>query len=157
MDTENPVSTYLSEASNPEPPERDTLWTNEPIIAYRGWEWVQQKRKLKGAYGFWDTSTIRAVHKDDVGLHKAPSWDCLCGVNAYKEVPNARNYPVLGQIELTGNVIEYTEGYRGEIGHIIHIAIWEGYFDMVELKIQDVRDAYPDVIVTAERKIPWRK
>ncbi len=140
-----------------EPHDRETLWTNEKIIAYRGWEWSADEKVLRGAYGAWDSSTMRAVHMDDPGVHKSPAWGCLCGVNAYKEVPDARYFPILGQIELSGNVIEYDTGYRAEIGHIIHLAIWEGYLDMVSFDVLDLQKKYPDVIVTTERKIPWRK
>jgi hypothetical protein len=143
--------------SIPEPPDSETLWTNEKIVAYRGWEWLTDEKVLRGAYGNWDTSTLRGVHQDDPGLHKSPHWGCLCGVNAYKDVPDARNYPILGQVELSGVVIEYDAGYRAEVGHIIHLAVWTGYLEMVDLNVQDLRDKYPDVIVTTERKIPWRK
>jgi len=140
-----------------EPPDSETLWTNEKIVAYRGWNW--DRGSLKGNYDFWTRSRMEATHLGDGDLHDSPDWECLCGINAFKEVHYAsEDYPILGQIELSGKVIEYDAGYRAAIGEIIHIAVWDRYLDVAPfyLTLDQIRQKYPDVIVTAERKIPWR-
>ncbi len=144
------------EVSDKEPD--DTLWTPEPIVAYRGWEWDTNPKEggLKGAFGSWETSTLIAVHEGEEEKHSSPDWDCLCGINAYKDPIGARGFPIIGMIELTGLVIEYETGYRGAVGTIKHLSVWEGYFKMRGLTIADIRNKYPDVVVTSERKIPWR-
>lgn len=133
--------------------EEEPFWTPEPVIGYRGWEW--SGRYLSGAYIEWKSAKLVGEHHNDPNKHPSPQWDCLCGVNTYKDPLSARNFPVLGKIALTGNVIEFEHGYRGQYGEILELAIDERYLEEKDLP-QILQDIYG---VPAERRdrIPWRK
>lgn len=132
----------------------EPLWTPEPIIGYRGWEW--SGRRLVGAYVEWEQAKIEAKHEGRDGKdHPAPQWDCLCGVNVYKDPIQARAFPILGKIALTGEVIEFENGYRGQYGEILEIAIDETFEPQTDLP-KLLTDIYK-VPATREERIPWRK
>ncbi len=147
-------------SNEPEPADKDTLWTDEPIIGFRGW--IYEAGLLRGGYAPWKTTTVRATHQGDSGVHKSPDWNCLCGINCFKQPDGPGTfYPILGMVELKGLVIEYEGGYRGEIGTILHVAIWKGYPEMIEHNkdefVEKLEFTYPGALITLERKIPWRK
>jgi hypothetical protein len=137
---------------------KEALWSPDPIVGYRGWEWDPSRKILNGTAYQWETSTHRAIHVGDPGLHKAPQWGCLCGVNVYNDPLRARGFPILGKVELTGMVIEYEEGYRGEIGKIIQLAVWRDYPKMIdttpERLVEDIEARYDDVLVTIDKFVP---
>lgn len=143
-----------------EPDDSETMWMAEPIVGYRGWNW--DGNYLKAGYGPWHSTFMKATHHGDVTSHESPTWSCLCGINVYKEPQGPGTYyPILGKVALTGRVIEFEFGYRGEFGRILHIAIWKGYPKMLkqdpeEFK-EDLMKRYSAAEITLERKMPWRK
>lgn len=137
-----------------EPDDDEALWTPEPIVAYRGWTWDPVAGLLQGVYARWESSTYVATHG---ATHRAPGWNCRCGINAFKDSYMAartdNDWPILGKIQLTGMVIEHERGYRGEIGEILELAIYDDYPYVVEGALSEKYG----VPCTRERKIPWRK
>lgn len=99
----------------------EPLWTPEPIVAYRGWNW--DGSVLVGPHTEWPTQKVDAIHHPGK-THSAPQAGCNCGVNAYKNPLPAREYPILGLIHLTGEVHEYETGYRGQHAEIIELMVY---------------------------------
>lgn len=147
------MATWTREYSEP-PDSNEVFWTDQPIIGYRGWKWDTDAKRLRGQFDTWDSPKITAVHRGDPDRHKAPDWNCLCGINTYKTVDyeKMRRWPIVGKVELTGDVIEFERGYRGEVGEIIHLAIWEGYPELIGVTVADIRNVYP-VNVSLEYKL----
>ena len=137
------------------PDQDDTFYTFEPIVGYRGWEW--SGRRLVGAVTEWQTAFMKARHIDHMGSepHLAPDWGCRCGVNVYKDVYDARGFPILGKVELSGLVIEFERGYRGQFGEIIEIAFDETFMPEADM-VKVLGDIYK-VPVKRLEYMPWRK
>ena len=138
-------------ARNPEPSE--ALWSPDPIVGFRGWN-VTPAGELKGQYSVWPSEMVFAEHHDDPGRHRSPDWECLCGVNAYKDVLDAARFPILGQVELSGLVIEYEAGYRGEVGLLKHAFIYVDVVEYLNCSPDDIQARYPAAKIEVTRRLP---
>lgn len=117
---------------------RDEYWSPSPIVGWRSWDW--DSGVLKGHYGGeWATPEMSA--SCDLG-HAAPKWRCNCGIYALKAPP--RGGSIVGQVELTGLVIEHEDGYRAEKAGIV--ALWVTTDDLGV--VAAIRSRYPTVDVS---------
>lgn len=118
----------------------------QPVIGHRVWAWTPGEG-LRGMRGVWESGLLEAEcgsghdapHWTDPSIYErfenpifyySNPAVCLCGVNAYKtHVPLKKGLwdwagsegrlPVIGTVELGGNVHEYTKGYRAQYGMIV--------------------------------------
>lgn len=121
----------------------------------------------------WPSGTVQALHGGGRGIHRAPRKGCKCGIYALKEknqnlksvigkVVN-KGPQVCGRVELWGNVIAHSTGYRAEYAkvtgfftnsaHIRHLSRLAEYYE-VEL-IQD--DLFPDEFAQDSFKPRFKK
>lgn len=128
----------------------------EPVVGYRGWN-LTVNLTLTGAYEGWTSAKMKSKHHGEwgrIGPHRSPHWDCLCGVNVYKTPLGARGYPIMGRVALTGEVIEFEKGYRGEYGEILELALDETYMPERKDLVARLHERY-GVPVARYEYIPW--
>lgn len=96
------------------------------LTGWRGWKVNPFEMRL-GALGVsaeWKPrKEMRAkCTKGLGGKHKAPNWDCECGIWAFSSLDNLvaaigsgyKEVKVIGQVELWGKIIETENGFRAE-------------------------------------------
>lgn len=142
-----------------------------PIKAYRVWRvfWEDDERFRDHALGLMSSNTSYRWHRETVVAycksfasvkgHDAPSIGCLCGIYALKapefgrvvrEVTHStwlqqQNRYVFGEVELSGNYIEYAHGYRAQkakITKIYYDPSWSIFTDSVTDRLELL---YPNV------------
>ncbi len=94
-----------------------------PLYAVRGWYSGYSDNNLKGIHKSWPGQQMEARC---FMLHRAPDWDCRCGINCYKDARswNDGDYhdlPIWGIVELSGRVIEHERGYRAEKAKVVAV------------------------------------
>ncbi|HUG32035.1 MAG TPA: hypothetical protein VMM14_04015 [Acidimicrobiia bacterium] len=129
---------YTKRHSVPEPDQE--YWSNEYVVAWRSWGW--DGSSLRGVYSPWRSSEMEAScrHCDVV-----PSWDHVCGVYAVKSSTQTHVFhggdPIVGLVEMWGDVIEHQNGYRAS-----HARITDLWVDD-PARAGQIRAAYPTVHV----------
>lgn len=110
-----------------------------PLVGWRMWDIVPESmprlQSLSNAKGTaWEPmvpqiGTCNAKDPSEITDHVCPSWEHRCGVHAVKEllqvkkwgapsVGNGSQYVrLIGEIDLWGRVLEYSEGFRAEWGY----------------------------------------
>jgi hypothetical protein len=118
----------------------DEYWSNQYAVGWRAWNW--DGSALRGVYAQWPSTRFEATcsHCETV-----PSWDHVCGVYAAKRPEDVYVFyggsPIVGQIEMWGDVIEHENGYRASHARIT--ALWVDDLRRAER----IRAAYPEVEV----------
>lgn len=129
----------------PEPGLEEEFWSPEVVRAWRVWTWDAET--LHGRWTAWlsETLTARCDHCEEV-----PGWQHPCGIYATKDRLDLWVFGhwrcavlVVGQVELSGLVIEHERGYRAEQARITHLWV-DGDAELAEA----LRDRYPGVVVT---------
>ncbi len=124
-------------ASPPRPDEE--YWSPAPIPAWRSWAWTG--RTLHGYRVPWPALELAATC-DECG--EAPGWDHPCGIYATKELADVDLFgqvPVLGRIEMWGDVVEHDYGYRSTRARITDLWVDEA------VHARRIGRAYPGVRV----------
>lgn len=122
----------------PEPDEE--YWSNEYVVGWRAWNW--DGSALRGVYAQWPSARFEATcsHCETV-----PSWHHVCGVYAAKRPEDVYVFyggsPIVGRIEMWGDVIEHDNGYRASHARIT--ALWVDD----PRRAERIRAAYPGVNV----------
>lgn len=101
--------------------EPQEYWSPEPILAWRIWSW--DGRVLHGFRTSWKESHLDA---ECATCPEPPDWAHSCGIYATKHLArlgiNRRDRAtVLGQVELSGLVIEHDLGYRASRARIVRL------------------------------------
>ena len=128
-------------ASPPEP--EGAFWSPEPISGWRSWAW--NGRSLHGYRIAW-TDSLLSAHCDECG--ESPGWEHACGIYATRDREDVELFgqvPVIGRIEMWGEVVEHEHGYRSSNARItdlwvesaVHakrigraypgVRVWEGF------------------------------
>lgn len=129
-----PAVRPLPRWTDPEPDE--AFWSPTAVVGWRGWTW--SNGALHGMWLEWPTPSLTAGCRH--GCEKPPRWSCTCGIYATMDRNHVTHGNVLGEVELTGRVVEHEHGYRAQHARILtlyaprHIA-------------KQVAEAYPDVEV----------
>jgi hypothetical protein len=124
--------------SVPEPEEE--YWSDQYVVGWRSWNW--DGSSLRGVYARWASGEFEAScpHCDIV-----PSWDHVCGVYAAKQPGDVYIFygwsPIVGRVEMWGNVIEHENGYRASHARITDLWVHDPH------RAARIRDAYPSVNV----------
>lgn len=124
--------------SVPEPEEE--YWSDAFVIGWRSWNW--DGSSLRGVYARWPTAEFEATcpHCDVV-----PSWDHVCGVYAAKDAGEVHVFygwsPIVGRVEMWGDVIEHESGYRAARARITDLWVHDPH------RATRIRAAYPTVNV----------
>lgn len=119
----------------------EEYWSNQVAVGWRAWNW--DGSALRGVYAQWPSAGFEATctHCETV-----PSWDHVCGVYASKRPEDVYVFyggsPIVGQIEMWGDVIEHENGYRASHARIT--ALWVDD----PRRAGRVRVAYPEVEVS---------
>lgn len=99
------------------PPEPDAVfWSPNAIVAWRSWAWTG--KTLHGYRIKWPAAVL-AADCDECGI--APGWDHACGIYATKELADVEMFgqvPVVGRVEMWGEIIEHDFGYRSSHARI---------------------------------------
>lgn len=101
-------------ASPSEPDE--VFWSPDVIPAWRSWAW--NGRALHGYRMAW-TDSLLVAGCDECG--RAPGWDHACGIYATREREDVELFgqvPVVGRVEMWGDVVEHEHGYRSSHARI---------------------------------------
>lgn len=111
----------------------------KPLVGWRMWDilpdTMPRLNSLSNAKGTaWEPmvpqiGTCNGRDPDEITDHTCPSWEHRCGVHAVKELNQVKKWGapcvgraaayvrVLGEIDLWGRVLEYSEGFRAEWGY----------------------------------------
>lgn len=109
----------------------ETFWSPEPIVGYRVWNvW---RDRIAGFHSVWRTPAHRAKCSLPERSQPAPhvKEGCECGIYAAKDTAWLASHfagslgprVAMGRVELTGRVIEHTNGYRAEQAQVAEIAV----------------------------------
>lgn len=114
--------------------------SRKPLSSWRTWKVVDdgEPLRLKSiSYGeYWpamEPIKAKCVGGND-GDHECPSWHHRCGVYSVKELehvsrwatsrhPGSTQITVIGEIEMWGRVLEYTDGYRSEYAYPLKLYV----------------------------------
>lgn len=134
-----PAKPPIRRHSAPEPEEE--YWSDEYVVGWRSWNW--DGSSLRGVYARWPGPEFEATcsHCDVV-----PSWDHVCGVYAAKDAGDVHVFygwsPIVGRVEMWGNVIEHENGYRAAHARITDLWVHDPH------RTARISAAYPSVNVT---------
>ncbi len=115
------------------------FWSPTPVEGWRSWAW--NGRTLHGYRVAWPDSLSIASCAE---CGSAPGWDHACGLYATKEREDVEAFgqvPVVGRVEMWGEVIEHEFGYRSS-----HARITDLWVDSA-VHAARIRRAYPSVRV----------
>jgi hypothetical protein len=110
-----------------------------PLVGWRMWDILPDSmprlQSLSNAKGVaWEPmvpqiGTCNSRDPSEITDHSCPSWEHRCGVHAVKELPQVKKWGapcvgrtskyvrIIGEIDLWGRVLEYSEGFRAEWGY----------------------------------------
>jgi hypothetical protein len=124
----------------------EEFWSDQPVLGWRSWTW--REGRLQGVFSPWVTSQFTAVCSE---CDDPPGWSDRCGIYAVKDPADVHLFhttaPIVGQVEMWGNVIEHERGYRAS-----HAQITKLWVDDPSLA-REVRNAYKDVLVTCGKPL----
>lgn len=104
--------------AGPEPEEE--FWSDQHAVGWRSWTW--DGTNLRGVWKVWHSEEFEALC-DECGA--APTWGHTCGIYAVKNPDGVFRFqqrtPVVGRVEMWGNVIEHTNGYRASHARITDV------------------------------------
>lgn len=123
---------------SPEEP-NDEFWSADVVVAWRSWAW--DGRSLHGFRVAWKDSTFVAVCE---GCRRSPGWDHACGIYATRDREDVELFgqvPVIGRVEMWGDVVEHEFGYRSS-----HARITDMWVDS-PVHARRLGRSYPDVRV----------
>ncbi len=112
----------------------EVFWSPEPVVGWRAWTWTG--KTLKGYRAEWCEATMTACCDR---CESSPGWDHGCGIYALKELTELDDAPVLGRVEMWGDVVEHEWGYRAS-----HARITDLWVDSHRTAVE-VAKAYPGV------------
>jgi hypothetical protein len=122
----------------PEPDEE--YWSNQYVVGWRAWNW--DGSALRGVYAQWPSARFEATCSH---CEMVPSWHHVCGVYAAKQREDVYVFyggsPIVGRIEMWGDVIEHENGYRASHARIT--ALWVDD----PRRAERIKAAYPGVEV----------
>jgi hypothetical protein len=124
--------------SVPEPD--DVYWSDQYVVGWRSWNW--DGSSLRGVYARWRSEEFTAScgHCDVV-----PSWDHVCGVYAAKGPESVHVFygwsPIVGRVEMWGEVIEHEKGYRASHARITDLWVHDPH------RAERIKAAYPSINV----------
>ena len=122
----------------------------EPIVGWRIWRFAEGEETSLHSLsrrGAWlprraAAALCFALPPTDVETrsHRAPAYDCSCGIWAWREEGDARRYlqslirlplihsapvmnPILGPVALWGNIVEHERGYRAAFAYPIRLLV----------------------------------
>lgn len=92
------------------------FWSPHVVAAWRSWAWTG--RALHGYRIQWPAAGLTA---DCDECRFAPGWDHACGIYGTKELADVDLFgqvPVVGRVEMWGDVVEHEYGYRSSHARI---------------------------------------
>jgi hypothetical protein len=122
----------------------EEYWSNQYAVGWRAWNW--DGSALRGVYARWPSARFEATcsHCETV-----PSWEHVCGVYAAKRPEDVYVFyggsPIVGRIEMWGDVIEHENGYRASHARIT--ALWVDD----PRRAERIKAAYPELEVAVGR------
>lgn len=109
----------------------DTYWSPEPITGYRVWNVFHDR--VQGFFSVWRGAAFEARCSKPDPATAVPHDDdvCECGVYAAKHpewltkhfAGSGRPRVAMGRVELSGRVIEHTDGYRAQRAQAVDLAV----------------------------------
>lgn len=115
------------------------FWSPDAVVAWRSFAW--DGRLLHGFRVAWRESTFVA---ECARCERSPGWDHACGIYAAKDREDVELFgqaPVIGRVEMWGDVVEHEFGYRSS-----HARITDVWVDSA-VHARRLGQAYPDVRV----------
>ena len=127
--------------ASPEEPAGE-FWSADAVVAWRSWAW--DGRLLHGFRVAWKDSVFAAQCAQ---CDRSPGWEHACGIYAAKDREDVELFgqvPVVGRVEMWGDVVEHEFGYRSSharvtdvwVGSAVHarrlgraypgVRVWEG-------------------------------
>ncbi len=109
----------------------ESFWSHEPVIGYRVWNVFRDR--VQGLHSVWREPRFSArctlPNPETAPPHLSDA--CECGIYAAKDTQWLESHfgglsgtrVAMGRVELTGRVIEHTDGYRAQQARVVEIAV----------------------------------